>query len=370
MSGSKFERENIVTDALSADPATKPFEIAREHEPSRTYLAPAGRRSVRPVARKRIPAASASSPTSRARSRIRSSPTRSRFCAISNIAARSAPIRAPATAPASWCRSRTRFFARKAKELGFTLPAPGEYAVGALFMPRDTAWRQVIESIIAEQIKAERLTLLGWRDVPTDNSSLGESVKPTEPVNLQVFIGRGDAHQERGRVRAPALHSAQDDFARDLSAPRPRPRRLLSGVAVVPHRRLQGHVPRRPARQLLSRTCTTRISRARSRWCISASRPTPSRPGRWRIPIAWSRIMAKSTRCAATSTGWRRGRPRSQSELFGNDINQALADLLRGPVGHRLLRQCARIPRAGRLFAAARGDDADSGSLGRQSADG
>ena len=85
------------------------------------------------------------------------------------------------------------FFSRKAAELGFTLPEPGQYAVGALFMPRDTAWRQVIKGIIADEIKAEGLVLLGWRVVPTDNSSLGESVKPTEPANMQVFIGRGSA---------------------------------------------------------------------------------------------------------------------------------------------------------------------------------
>ena len=84
------------------------------------------------------------------------------------------------------------FFARKATELGFQLPKPGDYAVGALFMPRETAWRKVIQSIIADQIKDEQLTLLGWRDVPTDNSSLGETVKPTEPAHMQVFIGRGD----------------------------------------------------------------------------------------------------------------------------------------------------------------------------------
>ena len=59
-------------------------------------------------------------------------------------------------------------------------------------MPRETSWRKVIQSIIADQIKAEGLTLLGWRKVPTDNSSLGETVKPTEPANMQVFIGRGD----------------------------------------------------------------------------------------------------------------------------------------------------------------------------------
>src|SRR3954466_10530625 len=82
------------------------------------------------------------------------------------------------------------FFSRKAAEIGFQLPEPSHYAIGALFMPKETAWRKVIQSIIAEQIKEEGLMLLGWRDVPTDNSSLGETVKPTEPANMQVFIGR------------------------------------------------------------------------------------------------------------------------------------------------------------------------------------
>ena len=82
------------------------------------------------------------------------------------------------------------FFKRKAAEIGFQLPDPGEYAIGALFMPKETAWRRVIQSIIVDQIKAEGMMLLGWRDVPSDNSSLGASVKPTEPYHMQVFIGR------------------------------------------------------------------------------------------------------------------------------------------------------------------------------------
>src|ERR1700761_6071408 len=84
------------------------------------------------------------------------------------------------------------FFTRKAAEIGFRLPEPGHYAVGALFLPRETAWRNGIKGTIADEIKAEGLKLLGWRDVPTDNASLGETVKPTEPANMQVFIGRGD----------------------------------------------------------------------------------------------------------------------------------------------------------------------------------
>src|SRR6201990_2405460 len=90
-----------------------------------------------------------------------------------------------------------RFFERKAAEIGFQLPEPGDYAIGALFMPREDAWRNVIKSIIADQIRDEGLMLLGWRDVPTDNASLGVSVKPTEPYHVQVFIGRnGSAKSE------------------------------------------------------------------------------------------------------------------------------------------------------------------------------
>src|ERR1700736_434752 len=80
-----------------------------------------------------------------------------------------------------------RFFARKAAELGIALPAPGQYAVGYVFMPRDPEWRQVILDIFSEVVTREGQVLLGWREVPTDNASLGESVKPTEPVHMQVF---------------------------------------------------------------------------------------------------------------------------------------------------------------------------------------
>ena len=84
-----------------------------------------------------------------------------------------------------------KFLAKKAAELGFKLPPPGEYAVGALFLPHDDAWRGDVMDTYAAVAAEEGMTLLGWRDVPTDNSTLGETVKPTEPVIKQVFLGRG-----------------------------------------------------------------------------------------------------------------------------------------------------------------------------------
>ena len=71
------------------------------------------------------------------------------------------------------------------------LPEAGGYGVGMLFMPRDAAARAACEQIIAGKIAAEGQQLLGWRDVPVDNSSLGAGVKAVEPVVRQVFIGRG-----------------------------------------------------------------------------------------------------------------------------------------------------------------------------------
>ncbi|MFL5195816.1 MAG: glutamate synthase large subunit, partial [Microvirga sp.] len=81
-----------------------------------------------------------------------------------------------------------RFFAEECAAIGIALPEPGQYGVGHLFMPRDKDGRQVAQKIIEKAIKDEGLTLLGWRDVPVDNTELGRSVKATEPVHKQIFI--------------------------------------------------------------------------------------------------------------------------------------------------------------------------------------
>jgi glutamate synthase (NADPH/NADH) large chain len=88
-----------------------------------------------------------------------------------------------------------KFFAKKAQEEGFQLPPAGEYAVIALFLPHDARLRQEIMDIYAAEAGKMGMNVLGSRDVPTDNSTLGYSVKPTEPVHRQVFIGRGTSAQ-------------------------------------------------------------------------------------------------------------------------------------------------------------------------------
>ena len=71
------------------------------------------------------------------------------------------------------------------------LPPYGQYGVGMVFLPQEPASRLACEYEIERAIKEEGQTLIGWRDVPCDNSGLGDSVRKIEPAIRQVFIGRG-----------------------------------------------------------------------------------------------------------------------------------------------------------------------------------
>jgi glutamate synthase (NADPH/NADH) large chain len=83
------------------------------------------------------------------------------------------------------------FFRAEMQRQGTHLPPIGQYGVGMVFLPQEPASRLACEYEIERAIKDEGQVLLGWRDVPCDNSGLGISVKKIEPVIRQVFIGRG-----------------------------------------------------------------------------------------------------------------------------------------------------------------------------------
>src|SRR5512143_337055 len=84
-----------------------------------------------------------------------------------------------------------RFLREEMAKRGVSLPPLGQYGVGMVFLPRDPASRFACEYEIERAIKDEGQVLLGWRDVPVDNSDLAEPAKKLEPVIRQVFIGRG-----------------------------------------------------------------------------------------------------------------------------------------------------------------------------------
>ncbi|WP_432757215.1 glutamate synthase large subunit [Consotaella aegiceratis] len=99
-----------------------------------------------------------------------------------------------------------RFFAEEMAAQGVTLPEPGQYGVGFLFMPQDEDRRRHLETIVEAAVAEEGQAVIGWRSVPVTNDSLSKApeIVATEPVHRQVFV-----------ARSPSIAS-EEEFERKL----------------------------------------------------------------------------------------------------------------------------------------------------------
>ncbi len=92
-----------------------------------------------------------------------------------------------------------KFLAGVAAEIGVTLPEAGRYAAGSVFLPTDAddakKARAEFEALAAE----EAVEVLGWREVPYRDSTLGETARRAQPRIEQVFVTPSDP----GRCSAP-----------------------------------------------------------------------------------------------------------------------------------------------------------------------
>jgi len=79
----------------------------------------------------------------------------------------------------------------------FALPASGDYGTGIVFLPRADEERAIGMGLMEQAIHDHQLKLIGWRDVPTNNSTLGRNARASEPVVKQIFIGRGSVASNR-----------------------------------------------------------------------------------------------------------------------------------------------------------------------------
>ncbi|MGI0480289.1 glutamate synthase large subunit [Geminocystis sp. CENA526] len=82
------------------------------------------------------------------------------------------------------------FMGKEAQKLGITLPEVGSYAVGMIFTTPDETARLKARALFEQVVAEEGQKVLGWRDVPTDNSDLGKSALKCEPFVQQVFIAK------------------------------------------------------------------------------------------------------------------------------------------------------------------------------------
>lgn len=71
---------------------------------------------------------------------------------------------------------------------GYALPPAGSFGTGIIFLPIDRTDADECEKILTNIINEEGLKVTGYRDIPRNNSVLGEVALSTEPFMKQIFI--------------------------------------------------------------------------------------------------------------------------------------------------------------------------------------
>ena len=79
------------------------------------------------------------------------------------------------------------------ESVDFELPAAGRYATGIAFLPQGSEDARQACAGVEKIVEAEGLSLLGWREVPTDDSSLGALARDAMPTFRQIFIAQPGA---------------------------------------------------------------------------------------------------------------------------------------------------------------------------------
>jgi len=78
---------------------------------------------------------------------------------------------------------------------GYSLPPEGQFGTGLIFFPQDNSDASKCQEILVSIIKEEGVNLIGFREVPRDNSIIGEISRAAEPEILQILLG-ADVPQE------------------------------------------------------------------------------------------------------------------------------------------------------------------------------
>ncbi|HEY1951865.1 MAG TPA: hypothetical protein VGG76_03575, partial [Gemmatimonadaceae bacterium] len=87
-------------------------------------------------------------------------------------------------------------FLRRVTAPAIALPELGTYGVGMVFLPSSRSDRVACEGLIESAITAEGCAVLGWRDVPVDDSVLSSATRRDRPVIRQIFVGRMGVERE------------------------------------------------------------------------------------------------------------------------------------------------------------------------------
>jgi len=84
------------------------------------------------------------------------------------------------------------FMQKVAKESGFKLPDDRRYGVAMCFLPNDANLNAASKKALEDAANENGLSVLGWRDVPTDPSVIGVTAQAVMPKFEQLFVAAPD----------------------------------------------------------------------------------------------------------------------------------------------------------------------------------
>ena len=179
-----------------------------------------------------------------------------------------------------------KHLAKIAAQMGMTLPDPGRYGAGVVFLPRDADERARCKSVLERAISDAGQQLIGWRELPVapDAADIGDAARAAMPHMEHVIIGAADGiegdelERKLYLIRKSATHQLRTDaslaqrslfYVCSLST-----KVIIYKGMLTPQQLFEFFID-------LQDETTSRISR----WCIHAFRRTRSRPGTARSPI-------------------------------------------------------------------------------------
>jgi len=107
------------------------------------------------------------------------------------------------------------FFRAWAREKDIALPAPGAYAAGTLFFPKDALLIKACKRIAEATLQSDGMEVLGWRRVPTQSGVLGKAARETEPAILQCVVAPAKRYRAPGDFEQ-ALYVARRSIEREI----------------------------------------------------------------------------------------------------------------------------------------------------------
>lgn len=84
------------------------------------------------------------------------------------------------------------FFLKECDRLDIDLPKVGDYGVGTVFLPTIAEDRHIVEQVIESIVESEEQRFLGLRDVPVNDSEIGEVAKSVMPIFKHILVERGE----------------------------------------------------------------------------------------------------------------------------------------------------------------------------------